>query len=409
MSEPEDIQLQVELPSRPAPSIEILDENDLVDRYAPVVESEMNRRAKRLVNETLAGDWTSLQKIKISDWDLAQFARALGTMYNSGVALTRAFEVLSASTESVEWSLVTAAINRDLQQGKNPVTAFGAFPNVFGSTWTALLRQGMENGSLGDSFNALSRMHERNAELKAKVRAASTYPIIIFVVCGLVALIACVFVLPSLLEGITAGDKPIPLMTKILIAIVDVASNPIFLAAAGGVLWFNIRLFKGFISTYRGRLRFDMLAIRMPLVGRVVRLVAVTKLLHTLQASIKAGTRITVALDLAGAAAGNAIYRLHMMRCIEGLTDGRSLASMFAPPNRLYDPMVYYTIYIGEESGSLDSLLEAIANYYDVEVRSTLDNTLTALEPLMVAGMGLIVAFVLMAIFLPLYGQLSGE
>ena len=77
MSEPEDIQVQVEFPSRPAPSIEILDENDLVNRYAPVVESEMNKRAKRVVNETLAGDWTSLQKIKISDWDLAQFARAL--------------------------------------------------------------------------------------------------------------------------------------------------------------------------------------------------------------------------------------------------------------------------------------------------------------------------------------------
>lgn len=392
--------------SKAATEITLIDEGALVARYAPMVE-EKSRRAKRLIKEAASGDWSSLQKVKVNDFQMSQFARSMAIMYSAGIPLSRAFEIMSASTESVEWSLILAAVNRDIQMGKNPVDAFSAFPNVFNATWAALLRRGMENGSLGDSFNALGNMHDRNAELRARVQAASTYPIVIFVVCVIVAFIACVFVLPTLLATITSSGQPIPLITKLLIATCDVASNPWFLMIAAAVIFFNVRLFKGFMSTYRGRLRFDMLAIRTPLIGRVVRLVAITKLLHTLQASIKAGTRVTLALDLAGAASGNAIYRLHMMRCIEGLTDGASLSSMFKPPNRLYEPLVYYTIYMGEESGSLDSLLESVANYYDLEVKTVLENTLTILEPLLVAGMGAVVGFVLLAIFLPLYGMMT--
>ena len=391
-----------------ATRIELIDEGVLVARYAPLVE-EKGRRAQRLLKEAVAGNWSSLQKVNVDDFQMSQFARSMAIMYNAGIPLARAFEIMSASTESVEWSLILAAVNHDIQGGKNPVDAFSAFPNVFNSSWSALLRRGMENGSLGESFDALGQMHDRNAELKAKVRAASVYPIMIFIVCIIVGFIACVFVLPTLLATITSSGQPIPLITQLLIAICDLATNPLFLICAGGVIMFNVHLFRGFMSTYRGRLRFDMLAIRMPIVGRVVRLVAVTKLMHTLQASLKAGTRVTVALDLAGAACGNAIYRLHMMRCIEGLVDGARLSSMFKPPNRLYEPLVYYTIFMGEESGSLDSLLESVANYYDLEVRTVLDNTLTILEPLLVAGMGLVVGFVLLAIFLPLYGMMTAS
>lgn len=389
-----------------AASITLIDERALVARYAPMAEMQ-TRRAIRIRNEAESGDWRTLQRYRVNDWHMSQFARSMAVMYNAGIPLSRAFEISSASSESVEWSLIMAAVNRQIQSGKNPVEAFSAFPNIFGPTWAALLRRGMENGSLGDSFNALAQMHDRNAELRAKVQAASTYPIVIFAVCVIIAFIACVFVLPTLLESITSSGQPIPLITKLLIAICDLATNPVFLVCAGVAIVVNVRLFKQFISTYRGRLRFDMMAIRVPLIGRIVRLVAITKMLHTLQASLKAGTRVTLALDLAGAACGNAIYRLHMMRCIEGLTDGASLSSMFKPPNRLYEPLVYYAIFMGEESGTLDSLIGSVAAYYDVEVRSTLDNALTILEPLLVAGMGLVVGFVLLAIFLPLYGMMQ--
>lgn len=378
-------------------------------RTAGSSEGPRDNRFKRVTLGTvfLGEKWASLQRVRVPDRLLAQFARNLGTMYNSGVPIGRAIQMMTDQPESLEWGVVIATLNKDLQNGRSLEACFASYPNIFGPTWMALIRRAMEDGSLGDTLVTLAQMLERGDHLRARVRVALTYPLIVFGMSILVALGAFFFLLPQILGLIVAQGHDIPVMTQILMYVFNVATNPLFLVELPLLVMANVYTYRRFISSERGKLRVDRLKVSCPLLGPIFRKIAVARVMHSMCATTSRGMRLMQALELAGAACGNRVYNLHLLSCVQGLRDGERLSSTFAPPNRLYDPMVFYSVHIGEECGQLDRMFETLAQYYDLQVSSALDNLLTVLEPVLILGTGLMVAFVVIAVFLPLYGMVG--
>lgn len=348
-----------------------------------------------------------LQRHRASDLQLSQLARTLATMYEAGLPFDRALESAAGQAETLEWGLILSFAHRDLQHGRSILEAFGAFPHVFGPTWLALMRRAMEDGGLGDALTALADLHERAHLLRTRIRAACFYPLLVFSVSLLVAVGAFVFVLPPMLASITSSGRPLPMATQVLVFVMNVATNPLLLVASPFLIWANVAAFRRFLRSERGRMRFDHLKCSLPIVGPLARKIAVARLLHTLKASLASGVRLTLALELAGAASGNALYFLHALRCVQGLRDGEPLSALLVTPTRLYAPMVAYSVRIGEECGQLERMVESLRQYYDLEVSTALENLLTSLEPLLLLATGAVVAFIVLAVFLPLYASVG--
>lgn len=364
------------------------------------------------VGHSLFGDsFTNLQRVRVPHRLLGQFARNLGTLYNSGVPLGRAMELMTDQPESLEFGLVIASISRDLNNGVSLEKSFATYPNIFDRTWRALMRRAMEDGSLGETLLTLADMYQRNEELRARVKASCTYPLIVFGMSVLVSIVAFAFLLPQILGLIASSGHQLPILTQILIFIFNIGTHPLLIIEIPIIVYANVYMFRRFIDSERGRIYFDCLRINLPIVGPLAKKIAIARLMHSLRATLSRGVRVTLALDLAGAACGNSVYQLHMLRCVQALRDGDRLAMMFKTSSRLYDPMVFYSMYLGEESGTLDRMIDSLTQYYELEVSTALGNLLTVLEPILILATGLLVAGVVLAIFTPLYsmvGQLGG-
>jgi type IV pilus assembly protein PilC len=349
--------------------------------------------------------WAILQRVRVGDRLLGQFARNLGAMYAAGVPIGRAIDLMIDQPESLEWGLVIAAISRDLQSGRSLVAAFASFPRIFNPTWTALMRRALADGDLGETLEALAALHERNDRLRARIRAACAYPLMVFASSLLVALGAVAFLLPQVIGFLAASGHELPAITQALLFSVNVVRHPLFLLELPLLLYLNTRAVRRFLASEEGRVRLDDLKCRLPVLGPIFRKIALARVMHSLQATISSGMRLGAALELAADSSANAVYRLHLLRCVQGLRDGQKLSAMFA--SRLYDPMDYQAIRIGEECGHLDRMIGALARYHDLAVSTALESLLTMLEPVLIAATGLLVAFVVLAIFLPLYAAVA--
>ena len=350
-----------------------------------------------------------LQRHRVTHLQLSQLARTLATMYDAGLPFDRALESAAGQAESLEWGLVLSFIHRDLLNGRSIVEAFGDFPRLFDPTWMALMRRALEDGGLGASLQAMAELHERAHLLQARIRAACAYPFAVFGFSVLVVAGAFLFVLPPMLATVTDSGRPLPLATHMLLFLVNVATHPVLLIGSPLLFWANGIAWRRFLRSERGRMRFDHVRCSLPVMGPLVRHIAVARFLQTLSTSLASGIRLTLALELAGAASGNAMYFLHALRCVQGLRDGERLSSLLMTPNRLYDPMVAYSVRIGEECGQMVRMVSSLRQYYELEVSTALENLLASLEPLLLLVTGLLVAFIVIAVFLPLYGAVGGH
>lgn len=368
----------------------------------------VNRFSRITIGTVFFGqEWATLQHVRVPQRLLADFARSLATLYNAGVPLARAVELLSHQPESLDFSLIISSIHRDLMNGRSLEGAFAAYPKVFDETWMALVRRALEDGSLGETLGTLAEMYTRREHLRSRIRASCTYPLIVFGFSVLVALTAFNLLLPQILGLIAGSDSHIPVLTQLLIFVFNTGTHPLLLAELPLLVWLNVHAFHRMMTSEHGRLRLDRLKCRLPVFGPIFRKVAVAQLMHSLHVTLSRGVRVTLALELAAAACGNRVYRLHITRCVQGLRDGERLSSQFVASGSLFDPMVIQSLRLGEECGHLDRMFGSLAEYYDLEVSAALGNLLTLLEPFLIIATGLLVAFVVLAVFLPLYGMVG--
>lgn len=348
------------------------------------------------------------QKIrKVNEQALTVFSRQFATMINAGLAMVRCLDILSEQTEDKKLQQTLVQVRRDVEGGSTLSNALGKHPTVFSTLYISMVKAGEMGGVLDEVLERLAGFMEKDFGLKKKVKSALTYPVVILVMALGIVFFLVTYILPTFVQLFEGMSLQLPLPTRILIAITKGARNPIILSVVGVLVVVGGILINRYIQTPVGKKQYDLLKLNIPVFGLLNKKVAISRFCRTLGTLLSSGVPIMQALEIVGKASGNEIIAMTVSKVRESIREGESIASPLGASG-MFPPMVTQMVAVGEETGNLDAMLSKISDFYDTEVEYLLASLTSMLEPIMIVGMGGIVGFIVISVFLPLY-QLIGN
>ncbi len=332
---------------------------------------------------------------------LAIFCRQFSTMVDAGVSLVRCLDVLSQQQEDPKLKKIIIDIGERVEGGESLSRAMQRHPRTFSSLFIGLIRAGEIGGVLEESLQRLSHFLEKDVELRRKVKSAMTYPVLVMVLASAITLFLVYWFVPQWAQimvdlGLKRDDMPGS--TQFLI---DVSH--------GLVKWWWLYLVsiifiivaqKVFVSTRFGRRVTDRLKLKMPVFGKLHHKICMSRFSRTLGTLLTSGVPILQAMETVSGTVGNSIMSDAVMEARARIREGDRIGDPLEA-SRLFPPMVVHMIGVGEESGSLDFMLQKIADFYEAEVEATLASLTAALEPIMIVSLGFIVGFIVISMFMP--------
>ncbi|HEX4840681.1 MAG TPA: type II secretion system F family protein [bacterium] len=348
-------------------------------------------------------DFGKLRKVGIRD--LTVFARQFATMVNAGLSMVRTLNILEQQTESKKLKTIIGDVRKHVEEGMTLSDALGQHPDTFSALTINMVRAGEVGGVLDDVLNRLAIFYEKDLALRQKVRAAMTYPAAIFTFALGVIFFLVFFILPQFIGFFEGLDLELPLPTRILITLTHALTGYwyVFLGALLVSVW-GLRVY---IGTERGRFRYDRFKLRVPVFGPLLRKVTVSRFTRTLGTLITSGVPIMQALEVVAKAVENKVVAQAIENVRSSIREGESIA-LPLQNSGLFPPMVVQMTAVGEETGTLDSMLQKIADFYDAEVESTLAQLTSILEPLLIMFLGFVVGFIVLSFYMPLYQLITG-
>ncbi|MDO5295100.1 MAG: type II secretion system F family protein [bacterium] len=343
---------------------------------------------------------------RVNLYSLAIFTRQFAVLFNSGISTVRSLDGLSRQTLNGALSRAIRTVHEDVRMGYTLAKAMGKHPGVFDTTYIAMVKAGEMSGAMGEIMERLAALLEREVKLRSKLSAATTYPLVVFFACCLVTFILVSYVFPTFVALFEGLDVQLPLITRSLIWITKFLGNPISLTLLIGSVIAVCYFVNQYRHTERGRRHCDQILLDTYLVGDILKKVALSRFCRTLSTLMSSGVPIIHALEITSQAIGNEVIGDIIMEVQLGLKSGMRLSQ----PLReypIFPPMLCQMVAVGEETGSLPTLLERLADFYDLEVEHVLEALTSMFEPLMIGFMGLVVGYVLMAVFIPVYDLIS--
>ena len=359
---------------------------------------EINQKAKR----------DKFFKAKIKNNDIVIFSRQLSTLISAGVPIVQGLNILEAQAESPAFKAVVTVLRTDIEAGLSIADAMRKHPQAFNELYVSMIRAGEVGGILDTILERLSAYLESSEALKAKVKSAMMYPTVVGGVAFCITIFLILFVIP-VFKGIFAGfGAELPLPTRILIGLSDLLRHYIiYLLIAGGAIGWGI---KKYIQTDKGQERIDRLSLNLPVVGILLKKVAIAKFTRTLGTLIKSGVPILQGLETVAKTAGNKIIEKAIYSSRDSIKEGGRIADPLKKAN-IFPPMVIQMIGVGEETGGLDNMLNKIADFYDQEVDTAVKGLTSMIEPLIMVIMGFVIGAIVIAMFMPMFsmGELAGK
>jgi type IV pilus assembly protein PilC len=336
--------------------------------------------------------------------DLAVFTRQFSVMIGAGLPLVQCLEILGTQAEDRNFGGVILAVRADVEAGASLADAMGKHPKVFDNLFTNMIAAGEAGGILDAILKRLATYIEKAVKLKGQVKSAMVYPIAVIVIAAVVVTAILWKVIPtfaSLFQGLGAQ---LPLPTRIVIALSNalVAYMPFIIVAVIAMGF----AFRTYYATPSGRKVIDATVLKMPVLGILMRKIAVARFCRTLSTLLTSGVSILDALDITARTAGNAIVEEGILTTRKSIERGETIAAPLKQTN-VFPPMVVQMISVGEATGALDTMLAKIADFYEEEVDVAVAGLLTLLEPLMIALLGGIVGGIVIAMYLPIFGLIS--
>jgi type IV pilus assembly protein PilC len=333
--------------------------------------------------------------------DLAIFSRQFATMTASGLALLRVLAILEEQTECVPLRKAVREVRRSIEAGDSLSNAMARHEKIFPRLMIAMIRAGETGGFLDSALERIAINFEKESELRAKIKSALTYPVI--VLCFSVVMVAgvLIFIVPIFSKMFHKLGAQLPLPTQILVD----ASNqilwifPSFVSMIVVTVWWTRR---ELLRNEVFRLRFDHLKLRLPVFGKLFRKIALSRFSRNLATLLSSGVPIMQALDIVGATSGSAVLAEEMKAVQRSVRDGLPMSHTLAD-SPMFPSMVVNMIEVGEESGQISTMLEKVADFYDLEVQTATEQLSAAIEPVMVVLMGSIVGTVVVAMYLPMF------
>ncbi len=345
---------------------------------------------------------------RVTAKELALFTRQFSVMLDAGLPLVECLSILAEQQENKTFRSILEGIRTDVESGATLAEAMRKHPKTFDKLFTNMVAAGEAAGILDVILQRLSLFSEKNVKLKRAVVSASVYPIIIVLVAVVIVFVIMVWVIPVFATLFESLNAPLPLPTRLVMGVSSFMAQFTLPIVIGAVL-----LGLGFHYMYQtdeGRLRVDGVLLRVPLMGTVLKKIAISRFSRTLSTLLVSGIPILEGLDITDGTAGNVVIQNAIMSARREVEEGKALVEPLRK-GKLFPPMVTQVVAVGEQTGQLDQMLEKLADYYEEEADSAISNLLTMLEPLMIIVLGGIIGGIVISMYLPIFtliGRLAG-
>ncbi len=383
---------EIEADSRPA-AVAALRAKGVV---ATAVEERKAKAAAAASGQKLGGS--------VKAKDMAIYTRQFSTMVDAGLPIAQCLQILSEQSESKTLRDVTAKIANDVQGGATLAESYGKYPKTFDNLFVNMLAVGESGGVLDVCLQRLSTYIEKAAKLKGQVKSAMVYPITIVSVACLVIIFMMVFVLPTFANMFKNMGADLPLPTKIVIWMSDMTRKYIIVMLA--VAAAGVYAIKRYYATDQGSMAIDTFMLKVPIVGMLIRKIAVARFTRTLGTLISSGVPILEGLLITARASGNRVVEKSVLHARQHVTAGGTLAEPLKT-TPVFPAMVVHMIAVGENTGALDAMLNKIADFYDDEVDAAVAALTSLLEPLMIVFLGISVGGIVIAMYLPIFKMVT--
>ncbi len=336
---------------------------------------------------------------KIKRADLIAFTVHLSTVLGAGVPILQGLDDMVEETENAYFKDVISGIKNAIQEGSSISDSFAAHPEVFGELYVAILRSGESTGRVDEVLKELVGFLEWQEELVGTIKQATTYPMIVMsAVMGLIGVMFA-FVLPQFLKIFDDFNIALPLPTRIVIAISNFFQSFWWLMIL--VIVASVFAYRAANRTPAGRMAIDRMKLKLPIFGELMRKIALSRFSHYLATLFGSGVNILQALEVVERLVGNAVLADVVRRARLQVGTGQSIAGALRESGE-FPSMVTRMVSIGEATGNLEETLQKVSVYYDREVPQTIKRLFTALEGLIIIGLGVVILFVVLSIILPM-------
>ena len=341
---------------------------------------------------------------RVKDEEKALFTRQIHTLLKAGVPLLASLEAVGEQTSSGLLIDIIKRVRADVEAGASFSDALSKFPKIFPILYVSMVKAGEASGALDDVMKRLAEMSEYDIEVKQKIKTATRYPMLALSALVIAFFVIVLFVIPRFSYFFSQFDLELPLPTRILLGIYHIVSNYWYIVI--GVLFALVTGFIKFINTTFGRKQWDMLKIKVPVFGPLLFKLSMARFAKTTSTLITSGIDMLKTLDLAADTVGNVVIATAIRDIREGVNQGQGLAGPMKV-SKLFAPIVIQMVSIGEESGKLDELLLNTSEHYDQQVDYTMKNLTTLIEPILIFVLGMMVLFVALGVFLPMWNMVQ--
>ena len=336
--------------------------------------------------------------------DIVIFTRQFSTMINSGLPLVQALDILSKQTENKTLAAVTRQVVFDVESGHTVADALAKHPKAFSDLYVNMVAAGEAGGILDTILMRLATFMEKNDALVRKVKGAMIYPGVIMSVAVIAVTVLLIFVIPVFQGMFASVGLALPLPTRIVIGMSNLLKGYWWLLGGGGFAAYTA--ITRYYKTPAGKLNIDKLLLKMPVLGDVLRKSAVSRFTRTLGTLISSGVSILDGLEITAKTSGNRVIEDAIMQSRASIAGGDTISAPLAKSS-VFPPMVISMIAVGEQTGGLDEMLSKIADFYDEEVDAAVSALLSAMEPIMIVFLGVVVGGMVVACYLPIFDMIN--
>jgi type IV pilus assembly protein PilC len=380
------------------------------DRAGKVVRGEMRASGPAIVQTSLRRQGLSVTKVtkrryrkgrRIGEKDITLFTRQLATMMKAGVPLLQSFDIVARGTNNASVSKLFTDIRGDVETGTSLSQAFRKYPLYFDALFCNLVGAGEQAGILDDLLDRLATYKEKMQAIKGKIKSALFYPVAVLIVAFIVVAVIMLFVVPAFKDVFANFGADLPAPTLLVIALSDAFVTYWYLifGTIGGALYFLMQAWR---RSPKVQMAMDRMLLKLPVFGPVVTKATIARWLRTLSTMFAAGVPLVEALDSVGGASGNHVYLTATKRIQQEVSTGTSL-TVSMQNSQVFPNMVLQMSAIGEESGSLDSMLSKAADVYEREVDDAVESLSSLLEPMIMVILGTLIGGLVVAMYLPIF------
>ncbi|MFA5824527.1 MAG: type II secretion system F family protein [Gallionellaceae bacterium] len=386
------------------------------DKSGKIVKGEMRSAGEASVSAHLRRQGITITKIKksarsggsVTEKDVTLFTRQLATMLKSGVPLLQAFDIVGKGHDNPAVARLLLDLKTDVETGSSLEQAFRKFPLYFDDLFCNLIGAGEQAGILDSLLDRLATYKEKIQAIKSKIKSALFYPVSIIIIAFVITAVIMIFVIPAFKEMFKNFGADLPAPTLVVMAMSDFFVTwwwAIFGSIGGGLYWF-------FYTWKRSKALqrvMDQLMLKIPVFGPLVRKATIARWTRTLSTMFAAGVPLVEAFDSVAGAAGNAVYSDATKAIQREVMSGSSLTVAMQNTN-VFPSMVLQMVAIGEESGSIDSMLSKVADFFEAEVDDAVEALSSLMEPVIMVVLGTLIGGMVVAMYLPIFkmGQAVG-